>query len=77
MNTKHLRRYREVGRKVAFFRQQKNLSQQELADLVGISKSYISKLEAPGSERSFSLEVIFDISDCLGITLYELFKDIR
>lgn len=35
----------------------RGLSQDELADKIAISKSYLSKIEAPNSTKAYSLEV--------------------
>ena len=48
-------KYREIGRRVAFYRTMRGLSQEELAANIGISKSYLSKIEAANSEVEFSL----------------------
>lgn len=74
---KHFDRYRLIGRRVAYFREKKGLSQQMLADEVGISKSYLSKIEAPGSIKACSLDVLFDIADILGVEVHHLFGEER
>ncbi|PKM79193.1 MAG: transcriptional regulator [Firmicutes bacterium HGW-Firmicutes-13] len=74
MSTKYWRRYRAIGRNIAFYRKKAGLSQQELADMVNISKSYISKIEAPNSVKSCSLEVLFDIADTLEVDITLLLK---
>lgn len=66
-------RIRQLGQRIAYFRGRLGWSQQRLADEVGISLSYISKIEAPNSARSYSLDVLFAIADALGVAVYELF----
>jgi transcriptional regulator with XRE-family HTH domain len=34
-----------IGKKIKFFREKNNLTQQELADLIGGERQYVSKLE--------------------------------
>ena len=75
MQTKYSDQYRDIGRRISFYRGKAGLSQQELADRVGISKSYLSKIEAPGSGKPCSLEVLYDISKALGIEIINFFTE--
>jgi transcriptional regulator with XRE-family HTH domain len=50
-----------------------NMTQRELADKVGISLSYLSKIEASNCNKSFSLHVLFDIADALNVDIKEFF----
>lgn len=79
MHTKYSDRYREIGRKISYYRNKIGLSQQELADKINISKSYMSKIEAPKSEKPCSIEVLFDIANALGVDITLLFdtKDLE
>ena len=69
MNKEHANRYREIGRRISFHRKHRGLTQQELADKIGISKSHLSKIEAPSSSKYCSLAILFDIADGLGIDI--------
>lgn len=55
-------RYRAIGRRIAFYRTKRGWTQDFFADKIGISKSYLSKIEAAQSYKSFSLEVLFLIA---------------
>lgn len=55
-------------------RSNKNISQEKLADLSGLHRTYISDIEL--GKRNISLENIERISKALGITLNELFKEL-
>lgn len=48
-------------------RKLKGWSQEELAELVGVSRSLISAIEAPRLAYNFTLDVFFNIADALGI----------
>lgn len=48
------------------------MTQQELAERAGISLSYLSKIEAINCNKSFSLHVLFDIADALGVDVKKL-----
>lgn len=69
--------YKQIARKIVFYRRLRELSQEELADKIGISRSYLSKIEAPNSEVSFSLDVLFTIADGLEIDVAAFFNPIE
>ncbi|MGI6227810.1 MAG: helix-turn-helix domain-containing protein [Peptococcales bacterium] len=73
MTTKYSKNYKEIGKKISYYRKQSGLTQQDLADLVGISKSYLSKIEAPNTNKSYSLDVLFGIAEALKINIKDLF----
>jgi transcriptional regulator with XRE-family HTH domain len=77
MASKHSKKYKEIGQKIQYYRKQKGLSQEELALKISISKSYLTKIEAPNCDKPFSLEVLFDIAEALEIPAIVLFKDIK
>jgi transcriptional regulator with XRE-family HTH domain len=68
-------RYRQIGRNIAYFRNRKKLSQEELAYKVGVSKSYISKIEAPNSKKTFSLDILFALADILEVDICTLIAE--
>ncbi len=70
-------RYKNIGLKIAELRAKRGLTQQQLADKIGISKSYLSKIESPNTIKSFSLDVLFSISDELDISITDLFEDYK
>ncbi|MCL6614028.1 MAG: helix-turn-helix domain-containing protein [Firmicutes bacterium] len=74
MSHKHAKRFQEIGRRIAFYRKRRGLTQQELADRVGISKSYLSKIEAPATDMTFSLAVLFDIANELEVEVEMMFR---
>ncbi|HML31954.1 MULTISPECIES: helix-turn-helix domain-containing protein [Sporomusa] len=76
MRGKHLAKYREIGRKVAFYRKLRNLTQESLSEQIDKSRSYISKIEAENSEMEFSLDILFDIADALKVDVAAFFNPI-
>lgn len=70
---KYSDKYKTIGRRIQYYRKQKAISQQELADIISVSKSYIAKIEAPNCDKSFSLEILFEISDALQIPISKFF----
>jgi transcriptional regulator with XRE-family HTH domain len=72
MSIKYSNRYKEVGIKISEYRKKRKLTQEELANQVGISYSYIIQIEAPNVEKRMSLEVLFDIANALNIDVKDL-----
>ena len=69
MSTKYQQLF---GRRVRVLRKSLGLSQLELADKVGIDRSYMGFIER--GERNVSLEVIAKIAEALDTTPDELLK---
>ena len=67
-------RYRDMGYAIAYYRKRKQLTQEQVADLVGISRQHMGAIEAPNMVRALSLEVVFNIATVLEIEPYMLFK---
>jgi len=62
----------KLGLQIKKIREDKNLTQQKLADKVGIHLSYIGNIEI-GAKRP-SLETLFRIAEELGVKVSELFR---
>ena len=58
------------GTNVANFRKQKKLSQEKLAELSNLHRTYISGIEC--CRRNVTLEAVQQIADALGIDSYKL-----
>ena len=63
----------EIGNKIKELRNQKGLTQEELADRCELSKGFISQLE--NDVTSPSIATLVDILQCLGTNLKEFFND--
>ena len=74
MNSKHSEKYIRIGLNIALQRKLKKMTQIELAEKVGISRTHMSNIEAPNMVTPVSLEVIFDICDVLNISPEVLLK---
>lgn len=62
----------QFGERVRQIRQSRSLSQEALADLAGLDRTYISSVER--GKRNISLRNIEAIADALGIGLADLLK---
>ena len=63
-----------LGNKIAYYRRKNKLSQEQLAELIGISRVHMSHIEAPNVVQAFSINVLFDIAEQLNIDVMELFN---
>lgn len=70
-------KYTQLGLNIAFYRKLRGLTQEALAEKVGISRSHLSAIEAPNVVKAFSIELLFEIADALQVDSYKLlmFKD--
>ncbi len=57
----------QLGIAISALRKMRGMSQEQLAEKAGISRSHLSSIEAPGIARAFSLEIFFNIADALDI----------
>ena len=63
-----------LGHKNAIIRVSLNMSQQELARHIGISRSYLSKLECGTGISGMSLEILFKIAQAFQINVSQLVR---
>ena len=72
MNIKYSKIYKEIGKNISKYRKEKGLTQEELANKVGISYSYITQIEAPNVIKKMSLEVLLDLAEALDVDIKDL-----
>lgn len=73
MDEKRIRQFRELGLTISYYRKLKGLTQSELPQNVGLSRTHISNIEAPQVKTSLSLESLFDIADALDVPVKDFF----
>lgn len=71
MNIKQLNKYRYLGLNIAYYRKERGLSQESLAELVNISRTHMSRIET--ADCAVSLDVVFDICDALDVPPSKIF----
>lgn len=64
----------QLGKRIAFLRKQRGLTQLTLSADTGLATSFISDLEL--GKRNPSIETLWKIAEALDVTLEELFKGI-
>lgn len=65
-------KYIELGYNIAYYRKHKGLTQEQLAERVGISRQHLGAIEAPNLCRPISLELLFNLAEELEIEAYKL-----
>lgn len=60
-------RFIQLGIAISALRKMRGLSQEQLAEKAGISRSLLGVIEAPSIAKAFSLEVFYDIADALDV----------
>ena len=67
MKSVYTEQYRQIGLKIAYYRKLRGLTQEELAEQVGLTPAYIGHLEAPNISKALSLDTLFDIAVALDV----------
>lgn len=65
-------KYIELGYNIAYYRKHAGLTQEQLAERVGISRAHMGAIEAPNLCRPISLELLFNIAEALKIEPHKL-----
>lgn len=60
-------KYIELGYNIAYYRKHANLTQEQLAELVGISRQHLGAIEAPNLVRPISLDLLFNLATVLNV----------
>lgn len=70
----NIERYRDLGCAISYYRKRKGLTQEQVAEQVGISRQHMGAIEAPNMVRAISLEVLFHVAEVLEVEPYILLK---
>ena len=70
-------KFRVLGLRIAYYRNLRGMTQEQLAESVGRSVSFISQVEANNAAeiKGVSLETLFLISEKLGVPVSRLFEE--
>ena len=67
-------RFIQVGLTIAALRKMRGLSQEQLVERSGISRTHISNIEAPNVIKAFSLDILYRIADALDVEAHDILK---
>ena len=59
---------------IGYYRKQKGYSQEQMAEMVDISRQHLASVEAPGMSHGLSLDLLFRIATVLEIEPYVLLR---
>ena len=67
-------RMRNLSFAINYYRRRMGLTQEQLAEKVGISRQHMGSIEAPNIDRGLSLALLFDLANELEVEPYQLLK---
>ena len=67
--------YQIIGTNIKYYRKQAKLTQSQLAEQSKISISYLSKIEAAGCSKSFSISILNQIANVLNVDITKFFME--
>ena len=78
MRENYRERFRVLGLRIAYYRKLRGMTQEQFAEAIGRSVSFISQIEANNSAvvKGISLETLFMVSDKLEVPMSKLFEEI-
>lgn len=74
MQTKYEQDYLRFGLRVQYYRKLRGMTQEQFAEKVGISWSYLAKIESPTRAFGVSMETLFAIAEALDVPQAWLFE---
>ena len=77
MREDYRERFRILGLRIAYYRKMRGMTQEQFAEAIGRSVSFVSQIEANNAAevKGVSLETLFLMSEKLGISVSRLFED--
>ena len=77
MREDYRERFRILGLRIAYYRKMRGMTQEQFAEAIGRSVSFVSQIEANNAAevKGVSLETLFLMSEKLGISMARLFAD--
>jgi len=75
LREKYRENYRLLGLRIAYYRKVRGYTQEQLAEMIGKSWSFLSQIEANNGTRlkGLSLETLFSIAEALQVPAGRLF----
>lgn len=60
-------KYIELGYNISYYRKHAGLTQEQLAEIIGVSRQHLGAIEAPSIAQPISLDLLFTIAEALQI----------
>jgi len=74
LKQEHSEVYKKLRFNICYTRKMQGLSQMQLAEKAGISRTHMSNIEAPNGQTLPSLDVLIDIAAALDVPVAKLFE---
>lgn len=77
MREDYREKFRVLGLRIAYYRRLRGLTQEQFAEAIGRSVSFVSQIEANNAAnvKGVSLETLFLMGDKLGVPVSRLFEE--
>lgn len=72
MDLLQIEKYKLLGLNVSYYRRRRELTQEQLAEMVNIDRTHVGNLEL--ARAGTSLDVVFRIADALEVPVHKLFE---
>lgn len=59
--------YKKIGLNVAYYRKLSGMTQEDLAEKLGVHTSFLGQIEAPNIEKAISMDTLFRLAKALDI----------
>ena len=71
MKAEHAGKYLQLGLKISYYRKLRGITQEQLAERVGLTPAFIGHVEAPNIRKAISMDALFDIAEALEVPAYK------
>lgn len=75
METQYQNQYIRFGLKIQYYRKLRGMTQEDFADRIGKSWSFVAKIESPTQAFGVSMETLFKMAEVLEVPVSKLFED--
>ncbi len=71
LNEKYAGQYLQLGLKISYYRKLRGLTQEQLAEKLGLTPAFIGHVEAPNIKKAISMDTLFHIAEILEVPAYK------
>ena len=75
METQYYEQYIRFGLKIQYYRKLRGMTQEDFAERIGKSWSFVAKIESPTRAFGVSMGTLFKMADVLEVPVSQLFED--
>ena len=72
MDLRQIEKYKAFGLNVSYYRRKRELTQEQLAEILEIERNHVSSIEL--AKAGTSLDVVFRLADALEVPVHKLFE---